>query len=53
MNLKEKKNNKKLSKQLEQQQNQRNGDHMEGYQWGGGERRMGEEVQGIRSINGR
>ena len=46
-----KKNNKsKLSKELEQEQNHRNGDHMEGYQWGGGE---GEKVQGIRSINGR
>ena len=27
----------KLSKQLEQEQNHRNGDHMQGYQWGGGE----------------
>ena len=26
---------KKLSRQLEQEQNHRNGDHMEGYQWGG------------------
>ena len=26
---------------------------MEGYQWGGGLRRMGEKVQGIRSIIGR
>ena len=26
----------KLSKQLEQEQNQRNGHHMEGLQWGGG-----------------
>ena len=26
----------KLSKQLEQEQNHRNGDHMEGFQWGGG-----------------
>ena len=26
----------KLRKQLEQEQNQRNGDHMEGFQWGGG-----------------
>ena len=26
----------KLSKQLEQEQNHRNGDHMERYQWGGG-----------------
>ena len=29
------KNKNKLSKQLEQEQNHRNGDHMEGYQWGG------------------
>ena len=43
----------KLSKQLEQEQNHRNGDHMEGYQWGGGGGRMGEKVQGIRSVNGR
>ena len=26
----------KLSKQREQEQNHRNGDHMEGYQWGVG-----------------
>ena len=26
----------KLSKQLDQEQNHRNGDHMEVYQWGGG-----------------
>ena len=26
---------------------------MEGYQWGGGEGRRGEKVQGIRSIIGR
>ena len=32
----EPKNKNKLSKQLEQEQNHRNGDHMEGYQWGGG-----------------
>ena len=43
----------KLSKQLEQEQNHRNGDHMEGYHWRGGGERMGEKVQGIRSINGR
>ena len=31
----------KLSKQLEQEQNYRNGDHMEGYHWGGeGENRQ-------------
>ena len=51
----EPKRKEKLSKQLEQEQNHRNGDHMEGYQWGGaiGEGRMGEKIQGIRSINGR
>ena len=43
----------KLSKELEQEQNHRNGDHMEGYQWGGGGGRMGEKVQGIKNINGR
>ena len=47
------KNKNKLSKQLEQEQNHRNRDHMEGYQWGVGVGRMGEKVQGIRSINGR
>ena len=46
------KNKNKLSKQLEQEQNHRNGDHMEGYQQGGGWDRMGEKAQGIRSING-
>ena len=29
------KNKNKLSKQLEQEQNHRNGDNMEDYQWGG------------------
>ena len=29
------KQKRKLSKQLEQEQNHRNGDHMEGYRWGG------------------
>ena len=33
---KEKKGKPKLSKQLEQEQNQRNGHHMEDFQWGGG-----------------
>ena len=28
----------KLSNQLKQEQNHRNGDHVEGYQWGGGGR---------------
>ena len=39
------KNKKKLSKQLEQEHTHRNEDHMEGYQWGGGEGRVGEKVQ--------
>ena len=43
----------KLSKQVEQEQNHRNRDHMEGYQWGRGVGRMGENIQGIRSIIGR
>ena len=34
-----KKNKNKLSKQLGQEQNHRNGDHMEGYQWGWGGRK--------------
>ena len=33
-------NKNKLIKQLEQEQNHRNGDHMEGYQWGGGGEKM-------------
>ena len=41
---KNKNKNNKLSKHLEQEQNHRNGDHMEGYQWGGGEVRMGGKV---------
>ena len=36
-----KKTKNELSKQLEQEQNHRNGDHMEDYQWGSG--RGGEE----------
>ena len=46
------KNKNELSKQLEQEQIHRNGDHMECYQWGRGGA-MGEKVQGISSINGR
>ena len=42
-----------LSKQLEQEENHRNGDHMEGYQWREERGIVGEKVQGIRSINGR
>ena len=49
----EPKNKNKVSKQLEQEQNHRNGDHMKGYQWEGGVGRMEEKVQGISSINGR
>ena len=48
---KDKQQTQKLSKQLEQEQNHRNGDHMEGFQWGGGNR--GKKVQGRRSIIGR
>ena len=50
---KEKQQKQKLSKQLEQEQNHRNGDHMEGCQQGVGWGRVGEKAQGIRSINGR
>ena len=48
-----KKQKQQLGKQLEQEQNHRNGDHMEGYQQGVGGGRMRKKVQGIRSINGR
>ena len=41
----------KLSKQAEQEQNHRYGDHLEGYQLGGGRERMGQEVQGLRSTS--
>ena len=47
------KNKSKLSKQLEQEQNHRNGDHMEGYQQGRGRGREGEKVQRINSIKDR
>ena len=40
----------KLSKQLEKEQNHRNGDVMEGYQWGWGGGKWVKRVQGIRSI---
>ena len=46
------KNKNKLSKQLEQEQNHRNGDHVESYQWRGW-REQGEKVQEIRSRIGR
>ena len=43
-------NKNKLSKQLEQEQNHRNGDHMVGYQQESGRGREGEKVQRRRSI---
>ena len=45
-----KKKTQKVNPQLEQEQNHRNRDHMEGYQCRGGGRECGEMVQGIRSI---
>ena len=47
------KNKTKLSKQVEQDQNHRNGDHMEGYRQGSGRGREGGKLQRISSINGR
>ena len=44
------KNKNELSKQVEQEQIHRNGDHMEGYQQGGGQGKMREKVQEMRSI---
>ena len=52
LHLKNKTKN-KLSKQLEEEQNHRNGDHMEGYQWGGEEGKCRKKVRRIRSIIGR
>ena len=52
-NVPKNKDKNKLSKQLEQEQNHRNGDHMEGYQQGEGGGRMRKKIQGIRSIIGR
>ena len=40
-----KKTKNKLSKQLEQEQNHRNGDHVEGYQWGSGRERGGKGTE--------
>ena len=45
-------NENKLRKQLEQEQNHRNGDHMKAYQWETLRGREGEKVQTIISING-
>ena len=41
----ENKNKSKLGKQVEQEQNHRDGDHMEGYQQGNGRGREGRKVQ--------
>ena len=46
-------NKNKLREQLEQEQNHRHGDHVEGYQQGWGEGREGGKVQGVRSIIGK
>ena len=46
-------NKRKLSQQLEQKQNHRNGDHMEGYQYGIWRGRDGGKVQRINSVNDR
>ena len=43
----------KLSKQVEQEQNHRNGDHMKGYQQGSERGRERGKVQRISSINDR
>ena len=48
----EKANKNELSNQLEQEQIHRNRVHIEDYQWGGGKGRIGEKIQGIKSING-
>ena len=42
------KNKNKLSKQLEQEQNHRYGDHLESYPLGDGRVRMGEKVQALK-----
>ena len=47
---KEKQQKQKLSKQPEQEQYQRNGHHMEGFQWGRGRQKWQGKVQGRRSI---
>ena len=50
---KTKQNKNKLSKQLDQEQNHRNGEHVEGYQWGSGRGREEEKVQRISRRKGR
>ena len=46
-----KKQKQELSKLLEQEQNHRNGDHMECYQWGRGGRRIGVKGTGNKKYN--
>ena len=41
----------KLSKQLQQEQNQRNGHHIEGFQWEGGREECGGEGTGKKKHN--
>ena len=48
-----KKQKQKLSKQLEQEQNQRNRHHLESFQWGRGGKEWAGKVQEIRRIIGR
>ena len=48
---KPKKQKQKLSKQLEQEQNHRNGDHLEDYQWGGGGGEWGGKGTGNKKHN--
>ena len=45
-----KKNKNKLSKQVEQEQNHRNGDHMEGCQWGSGKGKKNATEQRIQQV---
>ena len=49
----EPKKNKNKSKLVEQEQNHRNGDHLEVYQQGSGRGREGGKVERMSSINGR
>ena len=49
----EKQRKQKLSKQLEQEQNHRNGDHMVGYQQGRKEGEWRKRYKGISSVNDR
>ena len=48
---KEKQWKQKLGRQLEQEQNQRNGHHMEGFQWGGGREEWGAKGPGKKKHN--